>query len=300
MKCFLLLVALIVVGCNEKKKSSPVNESVPADLGTYKNCVNDDDTSVRTVVVLGEQTVTALLTGYVGKNCPAGSEFFDEVDSYSYTSSGTEITLSIESITFMPRLLAFVNELNSDSFCGFTNWGVNTPKRVIGVNCGGTVINAGDTEVVTAFKSGSSLVMKQNGESEKYALVKKLNYVANNDAITNGYYGYFDGQTGIHVQWNSSTMNLYVFDPGTLKYYIKNFSYTKSNNIATMTYVSSTPAGCNADATPFTQKLIPTDFSLGIENDSGQAFIPFEKLLYDATTFRTTHLPSGAYSTGCF
>lgn len=55
-------------------------------------------------------------------------------------SGANALDLLVQSFIAIPKDVAAANQLNTDSFCGYTGWTANTPRSVAGAHCGGTTV----------------------------------------------------------------------------------------------------------------------------------------------------------------
>lgn len=66
-------------------------------------------------------------------------------------SSMRKLDRTVASIKLTPLSALGVSNLNSSSFCGFSDWAVNVPREISGLTCNGQVIPAGGTTYYDLF-----------------------------------------------------------------------------------------------------------------------------------------------------
>lgn len=294
--CCLLLVLLISCNKDEKKPFAPL---VQAELGTYEVCESEGSESLKTQVFFNENSILGSLTLYRTTGCTPGDELFNERDYYSYTNSLTSYTLKLESIVLTSLDATVTSNFNSGAgICGFTNWATTIPKQITGRNCQGTTFSVGDESSVSIYKSGTGLVMSDEGVSTTYGLVKLLDLSPAGQTVANGTYVYYDGTRGAHLTLSSPNFQLIQYNEATRQYYTKNGTYTSANNELQLTAVTNTPDCAADEGSAVPRMFTSSSISLGLDGLEGTDWL-MEKISVNSTTFRDVFLGTG-YVAQCF
>lgn len=129
-------------------------------------------------LALGTYSSSSTLAYSGGVQTGATTVFMDATcmsAGYSYTIAGpyqvggpadspsgaNKLNVTLQSMTLVPLSAAGVTALNTNSFCGLTNWTLNTPQNISGRNCGGRTYTAGQTVHTIFSLSGDTLLMGQ-------------------------------------------------------------------------------------------------------------------------------------------
>ena len=70
----------------------------------------------------------------------------DEV-TFSDDTKGHKFTLEVVSFKLKPQIASKVNSLNTDNFCNYSDWALNTAKDYTGITCSGTAYAVANTSV---------------------------------------------------------------------------------------------------------------------------------------------------------
>ena len=70
----------------------------------------------------------------------------DEI-TFSDATKGHEFTLEVVSFKLTPQIASKVNSLNTDNFCNYSDWALNTAKDYTGKTCGSTAYAVTNTSV---------------------------------------------------------------------------------------------------------------------------------------------------------
>ena len=72
--------------------------------------------------------------------------------TFASGASGNKFTMNLVNIKYTPETVAEVNSLNTDSYCGFSDWSLNTEKDFTGKTCGSTSMPSANTTYLNMYK----------------------------------------------------------------------------------------------------------------------------------------------------
>ena len=150
MKYFIpiIILSLFLLGCKKDDDSSTTTTELE---GTWKTPCFASGTAYRTksLIVTGA-TLVDTTDVYSDSSCTTEKSTW--VDTYSSLNIGNEITfasygssggsghkftLTLDTITGTPLTASDVTTLNTYSYCGDSDWALNTAKSLLGKNCTG-------------------------------------------------------------------------------------------------------------------------------------------------------------------
>ena len=150
MKYFIpiIILSLFLLGCKKDDDSSTTTTELE---GTWKTPCFASGTAYRTksLIVTGT-TLVDTTDVYSDSSCTTEKSTW--VDTYSSLNIGNEITfasygssggsghkftLTLDTITGTPLTASDVTTLNTYSYCGDSDWALNTAKSLLGKNCTG-------------------------------------------------------------------------------------------------------------------------------------------------------------------
>ena len=150
MKYFIpiIILSLFLLGCKKDDDSSTTTTELE---GTWKTPCFASGTAYRTksLIVTGT-TLVDTTDVYSDSSCTTEKSTW--VDTYSSLNIGNEInfdsygssggsghkfTLTLDTITGTPLTASDVTTLNTYSYCGDSDWALNTAKSLLGKNCNG-------------------------------------------------------------------------------------------------------------------------------------------------------------------
>ena len=150
MKYFIpiIILSLFLLGCKKDDDSSTTTTELE---GTWKTPCFASGTAYRTKSLIVTGT-TLVDTTDVFSDSSCTTEKSTWVDTYSSLNIGNEITfasygssggsghkftLTLDTITGTPLTASDVTTLNTYSYCGDSDWALNTAKSLLGKNCTG-------------------------------------------------------------------------------------------------------------------------------------------------------------------
>ena len=150
MKYFIpiIILSLFLLGCKKDDDSSTTTTELE---GTWKTPCFASGTAYRTKSLIVTGTTLVDTTNiYSDSSCTSENSKWvdtfsslnigDEITFASYGSSGGsghKFTLTLDTITGTPLTASDVTTLNTYSYCGDSDWALNTAKSLLGKNCTG-------------------------------------------------------------------------------------------------------------------------------------------------------------------
>ena len=75
----------------------------------------------------------------------------DEV-TFSSGATGHKFTINLSSFTYTPETTSIVSSLNTESFCGYSDWELNSEKDITGKTCGSITVPVANTTYLGLYK----------------------------------------------------------------------------------------------------------------------------------------------------
>ena len=161
-------------------------EDTTTDLeGTWVvSCYDDDDDGVnyliKTITVTGSELVDKIEV-HTDSSCTTDKDTWETTytslsigaEEQDFTSNGVsvgtghDITMTLSTNTYTAYLSAPVSSANTDSFCGETDWELNTAKDVAGKTCfSSAYYSAGHAYYGLYLLDGNKLIPNFSGSSQ--------------------------------------------------------------------------------------------------------------------------------------
>lgn len=164
----MVVAVFFVLGCAKEKGNDSNNASTITELeGTWKTAciVNGAGSSQETIVVSGNNLTETTYIYSDNTDCTTSDS--NMVFGYQISTGNTlttpdgakEINRSITSYDMTPTSIARATALNTDAFCGLTNWANGITQHLIGLSCGGYALSLGAVDYNIYHVSGSTLVL---------------------------------------------------------------------------------------------------------------------------------------------
>lgn len=119
----------------------------PHIRGLYgSNCLEGSGVSAVKDLLLREETMETVQTVYSDLNCERPSYDFSFSGPYDYDPLTGFLNYSYASIKLQALDPQVVEQFNESALCGFNDWVLNKAKEVTGLDCGGQLIPARNTE----------------------------------------------------------------------------------------------------------------------------------------------------------
>jgi hypothetical protein len=299
---YLLSFLIFLVACNGGGGGGSSSQvSLISHQGIWSNCEDYDgnsdsvdDSSILSVLAIGEDSAALTQTNYTDVGCNAGDEDYRYSNTASYTRSGNVYTTILKSDTYVSLSAADVTYSNNNSWCGISNWVINVPRSTMGLDCDGEIANEGDIDTYAISGGGSQITI----DSTTYDLAIGTDFTPAGLTLPNGTFGYSDGVSFAALSViNGGNYTLYRYDLASKTYNVESGTYTSSNNVAQFNVTSSTPVGCYSGSADrrFTSGLL----GVTMEFEESDLVIFAQKVSYSESNFRSAFL-GGGFSLGCF
>lgn len=297
----LLLLFVIISGCGEdKKKDSVLSNVLPPEPGIYESCEYDSDSDVseHSTIYFNPPSIIEKLVYRSGQGC-SGADLYTEKWIYVTSNVDTQYTVGVVGLVMMPMDSSVTSTLNTDGYCGYTNWADNQPKNILGRNCDGTTFSYGTGWNMSFSRLGSSLRAVVGDQTITYNLTKGFDFSDQGDSLGNGVWALSFGSNAFYFEFQGSNYTITSYDKDTLSYYAETGTYvSNSNNEVELTIGSYSPDCDTDEGSTYKMKFVKTYQSLALQLPDGTEILA-EAIPYAESLFRSAYLP-GTYSAGCF
>jgi len=148
----IISISIFISGCSNDSDSrssdDSQDETVSVLEGSWASTYHENDNSEieREIWTFEGDTITYVETRYenTGQPTTASDAFLALTSTYSFTigspvgdENATEINYTVESITATPLTQDFADTLNTMAMGGISDWVVNEPRSIAGLNCNG-------------------------------------------------------------------------------------------------------------------------------------------------------------------
>ena len=145
----ILFLSFTIYSCAKKSDTSSTTATTTELEGTWlTSCYTSSDnyTNIGKIVVSGTNVVH---TSEAHSDTSCANDYSKWEYSYASLSIGDEVTfddgtkghkytLNVDSFKHTPQSSSYVNHLNSNTACGYSDWTLNTVRDVTGLTCGST------------------------------------------------------------------------------------------------------------------------------------------------------------------
>ena len=144
----ILIFSFTILSCAKKSDTSSTTTTTTELEGTWvTNCYASGSTYyIQTVIVSGTD-ISRKNEQHTDSSCSTDNGTW--IDTYSSLSIGDNVTfvsgstghyfsLAVSTFTYTPTLASDVSAMNASSWCGYSNWTINTVKDYTGKTCGST------------------------------------------------------------------------------------------------------------------------------------------------------------------
>lgn len=118
--------------------------------GTH--CLEGKGISAVKDLLFREQTLETVQTVFADLTCEIPSYDFSFSGPYDLDTETGHLDYAYASIKLQALSETVVAKFNEASLCGFTDWKINKPKEVSGLDCGGQLIPVKDTRAFDLVK----------------------------------------------------------------------------------------------------------------------------------------------------
>ena len=151
----LILISFIIISCAKKSDTSSTTTTTTEVEGTWlTNCYGSGSSyHIQTLIVSGTD-ISHKNEQHTDSSCSTDNGTW--IDTYSSLSIGDNVTfvsgstghyfsLAVSTFTYTPTLASDVSAMNASSWCGYSNWTINTVKDYTGKICGSTSYSVTNT-----------------------------------------------------------------------------------------------------------------------------------------------------------
>jgi hypothetical protein len=296
------ILLLLIAACNGGGGGGSSNkESIAIGIeGIWESCVNSSSSSIseKNVYLITDKVIQQVTTTFDGHGCVQGTEGYNYRYIMSYSISGSNVEVTIESVSSTSLTSYDVTYNNSNSYCGFNNWVINVPKNISGKDCGGTTSSVGATDTYSFTKTSNSLDFEKGDIKIHTSLSSAFDFSQRGQILSDGNYVYFDGETGIYMTLDAGVYSVFYFDMNTLRIFGEGGTYTSANNLITFTVGEYLPTNCGTNVgESFNIPFSKTSFSLALKYPN--ISILGEKVSMSMSEFSSAYLGQ-TFSLGCF
>ena len=298
----LLLLPLIMTACKGGGGGSSENSVTATNSieGVWESCVksNTDSMSEKNVYLITDKVIQHVSTSFIGQNCVPGNEEYNYRYIMSYEISGSNVDVTIESVTSTSLRSSDVTYSNTNSYCGYNDWAINVPKNVSGRDCGGSTTSIGAHVTYAFTKTSNSLDFEKGSIKIHTTLSSAFDFSQRGQILSDGTYAYFDGKTGIYMNLNAGVYSVFYFDMATLRIFGEGGTYTSANNLITFTVGEYYPTTCGTNVgETFNIPFSKTSFSLALKYP--HISILGEKVTMSMNEFSSAYMGQ-TFTLGCF
>lgn len=313
MKSFIVSLMLVsLAACNgggggggDKGSASPggsTGSTTASIKGIWQVCENTDFgwSYQRLYTFTEDAAIVTLDLTYSDPDC-SGVVEYEEVSTGSYSLGGSRITADLSTYVYTPRTQGDVDYNNNNSYCGRTDWALNQPKSLIGLNCGLGVIPAVTTSLVDYSLTPTSLTLTyDDGEQDIFNLIVDFNFVPKGQTLANGNYYFSTGDLAFYATIDTGAYQFYLYDTIGKRYFREFGTQTNSNNMVNGSVGGYSPSNCYNDiGSSLTYSFTVTDVAVAWRfNSNGDALVLIPTVLTEAQ-FRSAVL-GGGYTLSCF
>jgi len=154
---FSIIISFTFISCAKKSSTSSSTSDTNTELeGTWTTNCNSTGTDyyeIKTLIVSGTD-FSLKYEAYTDSSCSTDSSIsistFSSLSigdsvTFSSGSTGHKFSVTVSSFTLTPTSASIVSALNTDGWCGYSNWAINTAKNITGKTCGSASIDVANT-----------------------------------------------------------------------------------------------------------------------------------------------------------
>ena len=151
----ILIFSFTIISCAKKSDTSSTTTATTEVEGTWlTNCYGSGSSYyIQTLIVSGTD-ISHKYEQHTDSSCSTDNGTW--IDTYSSLSIGDNVTfdsgssghyfsLAVSTFTYTPTLASDVSAMNASSWCGYSNWTINTVKDYTGKTCGSTSYHVANT-----------------------------------------------------------------------------------------------------------------------------------------------------------
>ena len=172
-------LSFTLFSCAKKSDTSSTTTTTTEVEGTWvTNCyASGSSYYIQTVIVSGTD-ISHKNEQHTDSSCSTDNGTW--IDTYSSLSIGDNVTfvsgstghyfsVAVSTFTYTPTLASDVSAMNASSWCGYSNWTINTVKDYTGKTCGSTSYSVANTTYLSIYKLvGNNLYLGSFGTTGSY------------------------------------------------------------------------------------------------------------------------------------
>ena len=157
----ILIFSFTIFSCAKKSDTSSTTTTTTEVEGTWvTNCyASGSSYYIQTVIVSGTD-ISHKNEQHTDSSCSTDNGTW--IDTYSSLSIGDIVTfvsgstghyfsVAVSTFTYTPTLASDVSAMNASSWCGYSNWTINTSKDYTGKTCGSTTYSVANTTILGLY-----------------------------------------------------------------------------------------------------------------------------------------------------
>ncbi len=148
-------LSITLISCAKKTTTSSTTTTTTELEGTWiTSCYASGSVYFLQTLIVSGTDLTRIFKVYTNSTCSTDNGIW--IDTFSSLSIGDNVTfvsgstghyfsLAVSTFTYTPTLASDVSAMNASSWCGYSNWTINTVKDYTGKTCGSTSYHVANT-----------------------------------------------------------------------------------------------------------------------------------------------------------
>lgn len=160
---YIIILSLIFMSCSTEEEVAQEEAPNSAPIGTFVQSCTDEyynvDQHIKTLIFTDSELI------YKKENYDDDCSDLEDIIEHKFNtlsydgenvswlngSLGRGFTVVVYSKTITPKLSSDVTSKNNSSYCGLSDWAINTSKKVSGLTCGSTDYPSVGTKVYSNY-----------------------------------------------------------------------------------------------------------------------------------------------------
>ena len=283
------------LGTPAEVTSSGTAVSIQPHIGVWSRCIDYDsdgdlinDKSTYNVLNFTSGSFLKTVTYFDVMSCQNDYQTHQILSLYKSVFSNNTFNLKLRAYTYTPLSVSQVSTNNSSFWCSMNSWTINTPRSVLGKNCGGITKVYDESSTMMGLITGNMITIS----SVVYNLEANLEFNQTGMTLPDGKYIFVNGDESakmLIIQNRGYT--LYHYDLASKYYTIEYGAYTSQNNTSILEIVSTNPLYCFIGTSSNEFKVSNNSLLLNL-SDTNPAFIG-ARVNFTEEQFRTQLLGGG-------
>ena len=148
-------LSITLISCAKKTTTSSTTTTTTELEGTWiTSCYASGSVYFLQTLIVSGTDLTRIFKVYTNSTCSTDNGIW--IDTFSSLSIGDNVTftsgstghkfsVAVSTFTYTPTLASDVSAMNASSWCGYSNWTINTVKDYTGKTCGSTSYHVANT-----------------------------------------------------------------------------------------------------------------------------------------------------------